>query len=129
MMTSTLRTRVLRSYISALRARKIICAEDTEGSQRALRKIREEYEKHRNVKDPQEIEKLVEIAEQAREYALKAIIQGKLNERGAYGTMSVVINIKTFNYWQRFCYTLRLFGKGFKQIYLLSQNYEYGLSI
>jgi hypothetical protein len=38
------------------------------------------------VTDPKEIEKLVEIAEQAREYALKTIIQGVLNERGAIGT-------------------------------------------
>jgi complex III assembly factor LYRM7 len=79
--------RALSGYRRLFRARRKLF----QGDQRALVEsgfaIRSEFEKNKFVTDVEQLEGLFLMIDEAEDMLLHGIVQGKLNEKGSYGTL------------------------------------------
>lgn len=83
---STYVTRALSGYRRLFRARNKLFAGDVRAMAESRLAIRAEFDKNRTATDPNHLEGLLLMIDEAEDMLLHGIVQGKLNDSGNYGT-------------------------------------------
>eukprot|EP00695_Tsukubamonas_globosa_P000126 TRINITY_DN1097_c0_g1_i1.p1 TRINITY_DN1097_c0_g1~~TRINITY_DN1097_c0_g1_i1.p1 ORF type:complete len:159 (-),score=47.05 TRINITY_DN1097_c0_g1_i1:21-452(-) len=79
-----LRSQVLSAYKGLLRAKNTAFKGDFDMLSAAGSQIRSEFNANRNTNNPDEIQQLLQVAREAKDFISQAIVQGVMNEQGAY---------------------------------------------
>jgi complex III assembly factor LYRM7 len=83
---SSTTVRALSGYRRLFRARNKLFHGDLRALAESRIAIRAEFNKNRVVSDPYHLEGLLVMIDEAEDMMLHGIVQGKLNEKGNYGT-------------------------------------------
>jgi len=82
--SALLRHRVLCSYLRLRRATVRLFSRDDQALAASRERTRSEFLKHRDVRDPAQIERLLQQAAEASEFIRKSIVQAELTSRGTW---------------------------------------------
>jgi complex III assembly factor LYRM7 len=75
----------LAGFRHLLRAQRKAFKGDTVMQTGAVKEIRDNFKKNRDITDPEEVKKLVGACYEAADFLSTFVVQAKLNERGNYG--------------------------------------------